>query len=199
MRAWSTKDPNAFGLDSYYAQQSRALAWIDGDRQVAFFSTWLAGVTTHMAWRELDIATGGGDLMADSKVIWSSTSTVADEFSSSFGWIQAVSPDGKTVMYSSVSIARGTVHKPLSWRLAWLAYSVPAGTVRTLYEVTVNGSAEPFFYGLWTSASGGTSIAEWGTETNDPKSERFGVLRRGAFRQLPSPPQSGSGAPSVTW
>jgi hypothetical protein len=137
--------------------------------------------------------------MADSKVIWSSTTPIADEFSHVYGPIQEISADSRTVMVSSATLASGTVRKPGSWRLAWLAYSVPAGTVRTLYEVTVNGSAEPFFYGLWTSASGGTSIAEWGTETNDPKSERFGVLSRGAFRQLPSPPQSVSGAPSVTW
>jgi hypothetical protein len=79
--------------------------------------------------------------MADSKVIWSSTTPIADEFSHVYGPIQEISADGRTVMVSSATLASGTVRKPGSWRLAWLAYSVPAGTVRTLYQVTVTQRA----------------------------------------------------------
>jgi len=200
LRAWSTTDPNAFGNDSYYAEQSRALAWIDGDRDVAFFASWNASDDSHSAWRQLDIATGGSDLMADSTVIWSSMSSETEEYPPGCeGWLQAISPDGKTILCASVTIARGTDRKPLSWRVEWLGYSVPAGAVRTLYQATFNSAQMPFFHGLWTSASGGTSIVEWGPTTNNPKSVHVGVLSHGTLHQLPVPPETGTVAPSITW
>jgi hypothetical protein len=236
LRSWSTKDRNAFGNDSYYAEQSRALTWIDGDSAVAFSASWLGhpaaltaaearlekekgltrtelirklqalvkqygGGTFHMTWRRLDVAAGGGDLMADSKVIWSWTSTSDGPYSSGcdYGWFQVISADGKTVMCPAVSLVRGTERKPLSLRVAWLAFSLPAGAARTLYQVTVDGSAA-FFDGLWTSASGGTVIGEWGVETANPaRSAHFGVLSHGTFTRLPTPPQSVAVGPSITW
>lgn len=236
LRSWSTKDPDAFGNDAYYAEQSRALTWIDGDSAVAFSASWTAypaaltaaearldkekgltrtelisklqalvkqygGATSHMTWRRLDIAAGGGDLMADSKVIWSWASTSVGPSSSGceYGWFQVISPDGKTVMCPSVSIVRGTERKPLSWRVAWLAFSLPTGAARTVYQVTVDGGAA-FFDGLWASASGGTVIGDWGAETQDlAASAHFGVLSHGTFTRLPFPPQSVAVGPSIAW
>jgi hypothetical protein len=235
LRAWSTEDPDAFGNDSYYAEQSRALTWIDGDRSVAFFASWTAepaalttaaarlereagltrterekkleelakqygGAASYMTWRRLDISAAGSDLMADSKVIRSWTTPVGDDESSSGcfgGWIQLISADGKTVMCSSVDLVRGTLRNPLSWRVAWLALSIPTGAVRTLYQA-VDGPEVPFFDGLWASTSGDTLIVAWGIDSSTPRAH-FGVLSHGTFHPIPAPPQAGAVAPSVTW
>jgi hypothetical protein len=159
------------------------------------------GASMHMAWRRLDVAATSGDLMADSKVIWSSTSA-PEAYSSGceYGWIQLISADGKTVMCSSVALLRGTERNPLSSRVAWLAISIPTGAVRTLYQFTVDGNQTAFFDGLWTSTSGDKLIVEWGPTTNGPASSaHFGVLSHGTFQPIPAPTQAGAVAPSVTW
>jgi hypothetical protein len=242
LHTWSTKAPDAFGNDSYYAEQSRALTWIDGDRAVAFFASWTAeptalttaaarlerepgltrtqrearleelvkqygGEASYATWRRVDIAAGGSNLMSDSKVIRSWTAPVDDEHSSGGGdddkyssgcaddWMQLISADGKTVMCSSVDLVRGTLQKPLSWRVAWLAYSSPTGAALTLYQPPVDGPGMPFFDGLWSNTSGSALIVEWGQST----APRLGVLINGTFHPIPAPPETKAVAPSVTW
>jgi hypothetical protein len=101
----------------------------------------------------------------------------------------------------SISIAAGTERKPVSWRVAWLAYSIPAGSVRTLYQVTVRTTKTPYSFGLWTSASGNTMIGEWGLASAGGPSPvpRVGVVSDGGFRQLAPPPDAGALAPSAAW
>jgi hypothetical protein len=235
LHTWSTKVQGVFGEGDYFTEQSRALAWIDGDRAVAFFAataTEPQGLITGLArlrkekglskkeqqqrelalvrrygvrdfsdtWRRLDLATGGGDLMADSKVI---LSVPAATYTSGcqYGWIEGISADGKTVVCGEVAITQGTERKPLAWRVAWLAYSIPAGKVRTLYHVTIHGGNAPFIYPFWVSASGGALIGEWGRIAATPAGQapHVGVIRNGTFRQIPLPPDAGAMAPSVTW
>jgi hypothetical protein len=224
LHRWSTTDRDAFGDDSHM-EQSRGLAWIDGDRAVAFGMSWLSNppgaatvkptgpnkaritgheaATLNMAWRRLDVDAGGSDLMADSKVIWSTSAPSTEPYSSGclYGQLQQISADGKTVVCGSISIVRGTERKPVSWRVAWLAYSVPAGSVRTLYQVTVRTTKTPYSYGLWTSASGNTMIGEWGLASAGGPSPfpRVGVVSDGRFQQLPPPPDAGALAPSACW
>jgi hypothetical protein len=100
------------------------------------------------------------------------------------------SADGKTVVCGSISIAAGTERKPVAWRLSWLAYSIPTGSVRTLYQVTVRTTKTPYSYGLWTSASGRTMIGEWSVTLARPALQDVpyvGVISDGTF------------APSATW
>jgi hypothetical protein len=239
LRLWSTKDPQALGINGYFAEQSRALAWIDGDHAVAFAASWLeeptglikaaqalarekglttverakktaalekryGGPTSHMTWRRLDIAAAGGDLMADSTVIWSWASALKvpdlHSFTCQYGGIQLISADGKTVVCASVTLQQGTPGKAASWRVAWLAFSVPTGAVRTLYQLTVGAPQQPSPYGLWTGTSGRTLIVEWVpfSASSQAPPRHVGVISHGTFWQLPSPPDDG-GAPSVTW
>jgi hypothetical protein len=229
LQRWSTTDRQAFGEDDYLAEQSRALAWIDGDRAIAFATSWVSNpagsatveltgprtaqvkgheeATLHMTWRRLDVAAGGEDLMADSNVIWSWTSTEAAQedprtAACQYGGIQLISADGRTVICGSVSLLRGTQAKPVSWRVAWLAYSLPSGAERTRYEVTVNDAQLPSIYELWTSTSGSTIVGEWSLSSPSfplPPSH-VGVISDGTFQQLLSPPDAGGGtAPSVAW
>jgi hypothetical protein len=235
LHTWSTNKAGA--LDpGYFAEQSRALAWIDGDRAVAFSvsgSVQLPGLAKAlqqlnketglssterlrrelalrsrylhlvMTWRRLDISTGDGDLMADSKVIWSQTLSPFQEHSNACqpGWIQGISADGKTLVCGSLSVTQGTQSKPTSWRVAWLAYSVRTGAVRTLYQVIVHKAAPPYVYPLWAGTSGNTIIGKWGQETSSGLQHNppVGVISNGTFKQIPSPPDAGAMAPSVTW
>jgi hypothetical protein len=214
-----------FGQRAYFMEQSRGLAWIDGDRAVAFAMTWLSSragsatvvptgankgrvnaqkaATLNMAWRRLNIAAGGTDLMADSKVIWSTSAPSTQPYSPGcqYGLLQQISADGKTVVCGSISIAAGAERKPVSWRVAWLAYSIPTGSVRTLYQVTVHTTKTPYSFGLWTSASGAAMIGEWGLGSANAPSPlpHVGVISDGRFRQLPPPPDAGALAPSAAW
>jgi hypothetical protein len=235
LHTWSTKEQGVFGEAAYFTEQSRALAWIDGDRAVAFFAsaeTEPQGLITGVArlirekglskterqnrylalvrrygvsifrdtWRRLDLAAGGGDLMADSKVIWS-VRTGVESSGCQYGGIEGISQDGKTVVCAEDEITQGTERKPAAWRLALLAYSVRGGSARTLYQVTVRGRSQPYIYPFWISASGGTIIGEWGVTTGSYPypPPHVGVISHGKFRQLPTPPDAGAMAPSVTW
>jgi hypothetical protein len=117
------------------------------------------------------------------------------------GWIQGISADGKTLVCGSLSVTQGTQRKPTSWRMAWLAYSVRTGAVRTLYQVIVHKAAQPYVYPLWAGTSGSTIIGEWGQETSSGPQHNppVGVISNGTFKQIPSPPDAGAMAPSVTW
>jgi hypothetical protein len=213
LRRWSTKDSQAFGL-GYFEEQSRALAWIDGDQAIAFAASFMAEGArrtyfAEMTWRRVDATAHSGDLMADSTVIWSlrpplGPSPVSTASSCQFNsgiTTELISVDGKTVVCGSVSLAQGTMAHPVAWRVAWLAFSVRTGAVRTLYQVTVRTVLWPYIFGLWTSTSGNTIIGEWGKTTPDgyDESPHVGVISHGTFRQLPSPPDDGPTGPSVTW
>jgi hypothetical protein len=98
-------------------------------------------------------------------------------------------------------LLRGTQAKTASWRVAWLAYSLPAGAERTLYQATVDDAGVPGVYELWTSDSGGRIIGEWSLSSPSfplPRSH-VGVIGNGSLQRLLSPPDAGGGtAPSVT-
>jgi hypothetical protein len=85
--------------------------------------------------------------------------------------------------------------------VAWLAYSVRTGAVRTLYQVIVPKAAPPYVYPLWAGTSGSTIIGEWGLTDNfgNQLSPHVGVISHGTFEQLPTPPDAGPLGPSVTW
>jgi hypothetical protein len=238
LHTWSTIYAGAFGDGAHAAEQSRALAWIDGDRAVAFFASGVVEPTSlaialqqlsreglsltqfqkreselvsrygsphmEMTWRRLDVTAGDGDLMANSEVIWSEPISQSLELKPNtcqYGWIQGISADGTTVVCGSLSVAQGTQRKPISWRVAWLAYSVRTGAVRTLYRVIVHKEAQPYVYPLWAGTSGSTIIGEWGQETSSARQHNppVGVISNGKFEQIPSPPDAGAMAPSVTW
>jgi len=222
LHRWSTTQTAAhngkgepFGL-VYSAQEGRALAWIDGDHALAFAASFSAKQSNgqwafEMTWRRLEVATGGGDLVSDSKVIWSlSPPPVAQIYSpgcqfTPAGASELISGDGMTVVCVSVNIVQGSInHKwnqPIGWRVAWLAFSVRTGVVRTLGQVTIRTPGPPYIYGLWASTSGDTLIGEWGTidKTGKHLSPHVGVISHGTFEQLPTPPDAGPVEPSVTW
>jgi hypothetical protein len=210
LRHWSTKDTQIFD-PLYFEEESRALAWIDGDRAIAFAASFNARQPNgqyhlEMTWRRLDVAAGGGDLAAESKVIWSlrlpPVALVAWPgclFNEGIT-TELISADGETVVCDSVSVAQGTLGKSVAWRVRWLAFSVRTGGARILYQAVVRTTRPPYVFGLWASTSGDTIIGEWGltNATGYHLSPHVGVISHGTFTPL-SPPDASPRGPIVTW
>jgi hypothetical protein len=139
--------------------------------------------------------------MADSKVIWSLTAPQTENsYICQYGF-QGISPDGETAVCGAVTLVQGTQRKPVAWRVAWLAWSVRGGAARTLGQVIVRAAPTPSVYALWVGTSGDTIIGEWSRETSSGPQQNppVGVISHGRFRDVPSPPDAGAFAPSVTW
>jgi len=159
---------------------------------------------TRKTLRLLDMSSGGGDLMADSRVIWSaqavsSAITGAGQLScANTGANPMLSADGKTIVCTA---AKGPSPGPSAasqrWTLAWLEYSTSAPTVaRTVAKLSVDvpRTTGPVIGLLWVGPAGGPLIGEWAGgsypyPTPPPSARpRVGVISGGKFRQLPTPP-----------
>jgi hypothetical protein len=178
LRAWSTND--APGLWALGTTQQNLLTWIDGDRAIAF--TGLGAATSTQSVRTLTVGRPpGGDLIADSQLIWSSANTTPEcELIP-----PVVSADGRTIACVSTDI------RPLpsghnQWTITWYAYPASAqapaaGHYAIAYQVIrqVN-AAGPAAAGtnaagtnaagmniaglantLWVSPTGSALIGEW--------------------------------------
>jgi hypothetical protein len=218
-RAWSTRDKTVFGARAGWPATNTALTWVDDDRALAL-STQSRGFdrgkdeeVTHETLRLLDKSAGGSDLIADSRVIWSTegaTNTFTADYSelscANTSIIPMLTADGKTIVCAAVKPLTPQGPVPAGggrWTLAWLAYSTSDPTVaRTLAQVSVDASREnsPSIDLLWVDSSGGTLIGTWSIEAaiavgrggspNPPPAYRphWGVIADGKFRQLTTVP-----------
>jgi hypothetical protein len=174
LRVWSTSD--APDMWAPYSSQENLLTWIDGDRAIAF--TGIDTATTTQSVRMLTVGgPPGGDLIADSQLIWSSANTSPQcELIA-----PVVSADGHTVACVTTDI------RPLpsgrnQWTITWYAYRASAqapaaGVYAIAYQVIRQADAAgPATAGtnvagmniagladtLWVSPSGTAIIGEWG-------------------------------------
>jgi hypothetical protein len=199
-RAWSTRDKTVFGgARGGWPATNTALTWVDDDRALAF-STQSRGFdrgkdeeVTHETLRLLDKSAGGGDLIADSRVIWSAQSVTSLRSGSSqlscgsTGGNPMLTADGKTIVCAAAKNANpptsaNRLTVPVRWTLAWLRYSTSSPTVaRTVAQFSVEASLlnPPGVDLLWTDSSGGTLIG---------MSNRWVVIADGKFRQLTTVP-----------
>jgi hypothetical protein len=219
-RAWSTSDQTVFGGPGRNAAgngpPSTALTWVDDDRALAFPTISAASDprthedVMHESVRLLDMSAGGGDLIADSRVIWSTqreSVPVTDQHGqlscvNNLSIFPILTADGKTIVCAAFKSPnpQGPIFAPGPLTLAWLAYSTSAPTVaRTLAQVTVGApsSTTPAIDLLWADSSGGTLIGTWTLDTavalsgggsfqNPPQAYRphWGVISDGKFRPL---------------
>ena len=222
-RAWSTSDQTVFGGPGRDAAgngpPTTALTWVDDDRALAFPTISAASDprthqdVMHETVRLLDMSADGGDLIADSRVIWSTqreSVPVTDQHGqlscvNNLSIFPILTADGKTIVCAALRSPnpQGTIPGAGPLTLAWLAYSTSAPTVaRTLAQVTVGAPspttpATPAIDLLWADSSGGTLIGTWtldtavalsggGSSQNSPQAHRphWGVISDGKFRPL---------------
>jgi hypothetical protein len=226
LRSWTTDNGYVFerGAD-VMSDSNYGLAWVDGDRAIDFPYNWqsrgalttiklrgrtfrFAPITRHVGVRTLDVSASDGNLMTDSRILWSQVPPETDGYSSGgCGQYQdaLVSPNGKTVL--CVADYGPDTDRPagkiVRWNLAWLAYSVTApNTARPVYAFTVNApvSSGGWLYALWSNPSGSTVIGSWYFGTSQTPPVHFGVMSNGTFRALPVPPTDVPGGPlTIAW
>ena len=131
----------------------------------------------------LNLAAGGSDLISDSRVIWSMSSSSDGNYPPGCRWDQdpLVSADGKTLRVRLRHRRASPVsQKTIPWRLSWLEYSTsnPKAVPLVLYSETINASSSSDFWlsGLWINASGSAVI---GYRSNG----RFAVGQAGVLRR----------------
>jgi hypothetical protein len=203
LRGWSTHDYAVFGpvYNDPWPQSELPLWWTDGDRALAFPAVGSNSRTFYYQERLLDVTTSPGDLIADSRIIWSAppagatvSSCSVPDATSPLPMSLLVTADGKTVVCADRSPFLTYDQVPVRNTIRWLAYSVAAKTVRTLYQVRFDALIQVVMGGvLWADPSGDTVIVKW---SSAPDSTHLGVVSRGRFTPLPSMPAAAIGAPA---
>jgi hypothetical protein len=226
LRSWSTDNGDVFDRGADVMSDSNyGLTWVDGDRAVDFPYNYestgplttikLRGrtfryrpITRHVAVRTLDVSASGGNLIADSRILWSEVPPETDGYPSG-GCSQSqdalVSGDGKTVICTSSygPDADRPAGKIVPWHLAWLSTLVAAPkAARPVYGFTIDApiASQGWLYALWSNASGSTMIGSWYFGNSATPRVHFGVMSQGTFRALPVPPTIIVGSPlTIAW
>jgi hypothetical protein len=220
LNSWSASDskPPAIGLFANGFLSNTSLSWVDDDRALAFATSTdnrkpAEQDLVDRAVRVLDVTARGGDLIADSRVVWSRTDTSiianytrpvcnAQEGST----VPFLTADGKTVVCAAIAsltvqpqrtTQQRTTQQRTELRLVWLGFSLSAPeAARALYQFTasVNGQGLVSTSDVrWVNASGSAMIVDWAAGSggpNSPPPAHFGVVHDGRFTPLPSPPGS---------
>jgi hypothetical protein len=208
---WTTDDPSISvpGAWTYGLVSPSALTWIDGDQALALTTPDKAassGTGTETV-RALNVdGPPNGDLLTDSKVIWTTppapaTATAGDTQLVACGILlldrvpPMISADGKTA--SCASMSQDTGSSATGWTETFSSYQLGAGTTAAdrgtvAYQVTrqlrsssgVSGAGDL----LWVSPSGGTLIGAWGVAgVNASIPLNVGVISHGTFTPLRFP------------
>lgn len=217
LNSWSTSNskPPAVGLFADGFLSNTTLSWVDDDRALAFATSTdirkpkLLQSRNDEAVRVLDVTARGGDLIADSRVVWSRQDTPFIAFytrpvcnTQGGSTVPTLAANGKTVVCAGIA---GITHQHKKTpkqrsqvRLVWLGFSASAPSVaRTLYQVTayVTGQDLANTSDLrWTDASGSSMIIDWSVGSSGPgpsPTVHFGLVRNGTFTPLPTPPGTG--------
>lgn len=185
-------------------ESNNLLSWTDGGRAVSFttFSDTMEGHRTDVAMRVVSVAARGGELVGDSRVVWSTQNADSESYCADGGIdVPELTADGKTVVCGTGEALGGTdpSGKRAALPLAWLAYrtSEPEAA-RTLYKFTAY-STGPRPLGVatvqWSDTSGSTLIVAWVVRSKTMSALHFGVISHGSYTPLPTPP----GAEFVAW
>jgi hypothetical protein len=227
LHSWSTNTPVSVGSSSdlVYAQSNNGLSWIDGDRALSFTTASYTGSAEqgdieHIAVRTLNATARGGDLLADSRVVWSMQAPVLDldwpaltpgnESTCAAGLeLPSLTANGKAVVCSTVSgtfgLAADGKTARYRWRLAWLAYALAAPkAARTLHAFaaysTGNMSNASSSSVQWADPSGSSMIVAWTIASAAAPVTHFGLIAQGRLTPLPSPPGIALGTPpDIAW
>jgi len=196
LRSWSTRGGAVEGGSAPDSTENDVLSWIDGDQAIAFGS-WPGDSA---ADRVLDVSTADGDLIADSRIVWSQhwgVVSAEDRPVCSAAPPTPLTPDGLTVVCAGNTTLSNLAGGRSRWGFAVTVYSTSAPTAgRTLLRASVDttGSAGPPEAQVeWTDSSGAEMIVVYGVTPGSPRAyQHFGVLDGDRFTPLPTPP-GGSG------
>jgi hypothetical protein len=202
LRTWSTRSQSAIVLgDASFGELNRDdLTWINDDRDIAFYVLTRPG---GRSMRVISMTGGGSDLIADSRVLWSSQHSAV---CSNGGML--VSSDGNTLLcFETTAVVRKVGGK---FNLTLTVFAFSASTPKSghfLFTIASGwASAGTFaaFYPLWWDASGGAVVMNWYSRSGSKPTGRTGVFSHGRFRALPTPPgvdtpRSATSWPPITW
>jgi hypothetical protein len=209
LRSWTAPaDSTVIPYVSGGFDSDTSLTWLDDGHTLALESTSPTENGNATTIRTLDIARPGTNLIASSRVVWSSDSPYSYSASGpapkclSNGLV-LLSGDGKTVICGRILPAltlRNVPNQPcvpgvLPGTIELAEYSVATGRLlRTLATYPSScATGDPEVYPLWASAAGNEVIgylntfARTATGQQIPGVIRFGVFGAGAFRPLPYP------------
>jgi hypothetical protein len=218
LNSWSTRTSMfpATGLFEQGYLSNSTLSWVDDDRALAFStntSTQNKQLRKELdieAVRVLNVTSRGGDLIADSRVVWSRqdspfiayyTRPVCNANPVEGGTVPSLTANGKTVVCAALAGMtvqhQGTPQQRTQVRLVWLAFSTSTPKVaRTVYKVTaysIGRGVENINDARWADGSGSTMIIDWAVGSIGPKAQsvtHFGLIRDGTFTPLPTPPDT---------
>jgi hypothetical protein len=187
--SWSSRRPVLFTPDGIASPPGYpALTWINGDSAIAF-----ADFATAPTVREIDISTGGDDLLKDSRLIWSPPRHASLDGPCA-AEVFPVPANGSEVFCDStedLGPAAGYAH-----RVAWTVY--PTADAGRGQAMAVDGSvtvpntvytgAPAVGIPLWAGPSGTAVLAQWytGSTARQLGTVQFGMVSRGRFTPLPS-------------
>jgi hypothetical protein len=200
VRDWTTADPSTL---RFVVEDD--LTWTDNDRAIAFpivsRPEKIPGGYTLDAVRRVDVTAPSGDLIANSRVIWSAAAARAvGPLSCDGDPYPLISADGKTITCTSATAVSGSSRsKARLWRLAWLTYPTSAQPGRndggatidyqTTLATTGETTAAPAL--LWANTTGSTLLGMWlvAVPPRYPPDgvPHFGVIEHGTFTPLPLP------------
>jgi hypothetical protein len=216
LHSWSTDTAVALGPFDFtsYVQSNNQLTWVDGDRALSFSTSSNIGnglfpSAIDVAVRTLDVTTAGGDLIRDSRVVWSmripaGRSGLAEPLCVADA--PPLTSNGKAVVCDGITggpgPGGGIVKTRYAWRLVWGTYETSAPkTARILYKFTAHATENAAWGSSasvqWVDGSGSTMIIAWSIAS---QVTHFGVISHGKLTPLPSPPGITLGTPpEIAW
>ena len=223
LRSWTAPaDSTVIPYVSGGIDSGTSLTWLDDGHTLALESTSPTANGNATTIRTLDVTGPGTDLIASSRVVWSSDSPYSYSVGGpapkcvSNGLVR-LSGDGQTVICGRIIPALTLRNVPnqrcvpgvLPGTVELAEYSVATGRLlRTLATYPSScATGDPEVYPLWASAAGNevigylNTLARTATGQEIPGVVRFGVFGAGAFRPLPYPPlPSGVSLPNhIAW
>lgn len=196
LRTWSARSHSLFALGNASVGElnRNELTWINGDREIAF------DVVTrpdHGSVRVISMTGGGSDLIADSRVLWSSQH-------SAICYNAAVaSSDGKTLLCVENTLAARKIDGKYEFNFTWKVFVFSASTPKSGHFLFTIASGWAFagtlaaFSPLWYDASGRAVVMNWYSRGGSKPGWHNGVFSHGRFRALPTPP--GVDTPATSW
>lgn len=215
LHSWSARTQKMFSNDvpdAHSLRQAEAgkaalgptyfpgLTWINDDRAIAFAyfvpPTWQvinggagnSGTTAVETLRSIDISTRDGDLLRDSRSLWTQPTSANSSFISVY-LAFPVTPAGSTVICARWTPARGTAGRRFIWSACPTVTNSNRGQPIAVGSAAFSSTKGASVNWFWASPSGDAVLVEWFTITGKANvaNTHFGLMSKGRFTPLPRP------------